>query len=220
VGTFIAEQNNHEPGLQMPRFTKSRTYPSERHNDCELCAILMPAYQHGEDAELSALEFAVNSHWHSQLVEDASRSVLLKMIGSEKGLDLNLGAALSSHIFYLSLECLPGFLKPQILRDIPDYEGALLWLCNCRNCHELDSNRLTPPEIDGLHLFDCHTFRVVRGDSVINLRYISLSYVWGDRRLTEPVEVSDCHRLTNMPRTIIGAPIAAIARFMCRASRC
>ncbi|KAH7393814.1 heterokaryon incompatibility protein-domain-containing protein [Phaeosphaeria sp. MPI-PUGE-AT-0046c] len=90
--------------------------------------------------------------------------------------------------------------KPRPLTNTPDYKTARAWLNDCQAHHSTGCDHSDPPKIQGLHLIDVFESRVVAPDDSVDLRWIALSYVWGQ---SPPLEMTGMGRLPDkLPRTI------------------
>jgi hypothetical protein len=172
---------------------------------CDICDVLLPDCEPGMTAHFSPKQLHADSIWHSSMVEESdSGAVLLKVYVTGNTI------ASSDYIFFTPSEYLetgPGFLQLRTVQRAVDYDQAHAWLENCRKHHGPDCNQPTPPIIDGLRLYDCLTAKVVLAKSVANPPWLALSYVWGETAHFKPIEVSDDHRVTDLPRTIHDAVI-------------
>ncbi|KAH5095560.1 hypothetical protein HBI38_030660 [Parastagonospora nodorum] len=179
-------------------WAKQMAFDLQRSDNCDLCAIFMPAYELGEFASLFV---GFGSLWKPFLGKEAVCLSLQLSVGKEP---VDRQVSMERLFFYAPLryyESASGFLKPKFIGDTPDYDECRAWLENCQTHHGPDCNHPTPL-IDDLRLFDCQCENVIRADRIDDPRWVALSYVWGDRSHADSIEVSHDHHAARLPQTI------------------
>jgi hypothetical protein len=176
----------------------------EQSSTCVLCEVLIPKGLVGEDLELKSFHYSTTSRWS---FPDAFQAISL--VACPKG---RLASPYYvEEVFYRSTICFddgPGLLKPQPLGEIPDYKASRVWLHNCRECHGETCNGPLALPIQNLLLIDCDNPTLASAASIPGVRYLALSYVWGDgSQLPDPQTENKSGIWDTMSRTVQDAVV-------------
>jgi hypothetical protein len=155
----------------------------QRSRICALCNILPPPsdqYASDDDLLLQSYLFPDHSEWS---FPGASPAIQLCYYDQS---EIYFHPSRLDHVFFEPYERSDKdsiFLRPRSLEAEPDYDTARAWLDNCQNCHGSKCNDSSPAQVDNLRLIDCDTARVVSAVTAVTpVRWIALSYVWGDKK--------------------------------------